>query len=61
MNASVRWIVWGTIPLGALLGGVLATWIGLLATMWVTVAGTIIAVLWLLCSPLRTMRDVPDS
>jgi hypothetical protein len=45
MNASVRWIVWGTIPLGALLGGVLATWIGLLATMWVTVAGTILAVL----------------
>src|SRR6266700_3861640 len=28
MNASVRWIVWGTLPLGALMGGALGTWIG---------------------------------
>ena len=29
MNAAMRWIVWGTIPLGALLGGAIGQWIGL--------------------------------
>ncbi len=28
MNAAMRWIVWGTIPLGALLGGAIGQWIG---------------------------------
>ena len=31
MNASRRFIVWGTIPLGSLVGGVLASTIGLAA------------------------------
>ena len=59
MNASVRWIVWGTLPLGSLLGGVLGTWIGVRATLWLCVPGACAAGLWLLSSPLRTMRDVP--
>jgi MFS family permease len=29
MNATVRFLVWGTMPLGGLLGGALGTWIGL--------------------------------
>ncbi|WP_370149983.1 MFS transporter [Streptacidiphilus sp. EB129] len=60
MNASVRWIVWGTLPLGSLLGGALGSWIGLRPTLWVCVPGACAAGLWLLCSPLRTMRDVPE-
>ncbi|MBR7832553.1 MFS transporter [Actinospica durhamensis] len=60
MNASVRWIVWGTIPLGALLGGGLATWAGVRTTVWVSTIGGILAVIWLLASPLRTMRDIPE-
>jgi len=28
MNASIRWVIWGSIPLGALLGG----WLGSVAT-----------------------------
>lgn len=59
MNASVRWIVWGTIPFGALFGGALGTWIGLRATMWVCAIGMWSASLWLVFSPLRRMRDVP--
>jgi MFS family permease len=38
MNASARFLVWGTIPLGALLGGALGAWLGVLPTMWL-VAG----------------------
>jgi predicted MFS family arabinose efflux permease len=61
MNASVRFVVWGTIPLGGLLGGTLGEWLGLRAAAWVTIAGTVAAVLWVVCSPLRRMRDLPTT
>ena len=61
MNAAVRFIVWGTMPLGALAGGVLATAIGTRATLVVGAAGMCLAVAWVLLSPLRTMRDLPAS
>src|ERR1019366_8352223 len=33
MNAAVRWIVWGTLPLGGLVGGALGTAIGIRPTL----------------------------
>jgi MFS family permease len=59
MNAAVRWIVWGTLPLGSLAGGTLGTLIGVRPTLWVGVAGGWAAGFWVLFSPLRRMRDVP--
>ncbi|WP_199433383.1 MFS transporter [Qaidamihabitans albus] len=59
MNASVRTLVWGVLPLGSLLGGVLGESIGVHATVWVTAAAMAGSPLWVLCSPLRRMRDVP--
>ena len=59
MNASVRFIVWGTMPLGALLGGALGTAFGLRAAIWIGVTGAYLAALWVFFSPLRHMRDVP--
>jgi len=59
MNASVRFIVWGAMPIGGLLGGVLGEAIGLTATVWVGLAGQTVAVFWVVCSPLRRMRDLP--
>jgi MFS family permease len=59
MNASIRFLVWGTIPLGGLVGGVLGEWIGLRNTMWVGAIGVLSSVLWLLLSPLRKLRDIP--
>ncbi|SFQ33524.1 Predicted arabinose efflux permease, MFS family [Amycolatopsis arida] len=61
MNASIRCVVWGTLPLGALAGGLLGEWIGVPATVWVAAAASTVAVAWVLCSPLRTMRDVPTT
>ena len=61
MNASVRWIVWGTMPIGALFGGVLGTTIGLRPTLFVCVAGGWAAGLFVFFSPLRHMRDVPST
>jgi predicted MFS family arabinose efflux permease len=61
MNASVRFVVWGTIPLGGLLGGALGEGLGLRGAMWVAVAGEVASVLWVVCSPLRHMRDLPTE
>lgn len=60
MNASVRWIVWGTLPLGSLMGGALGTWLGIRPTLWIGVTGSVLAGLFVYFSPLRTMRDVPS-
>jgi len=59
LNASRRFIVWGTIPLGALVGGVLATTIGLRPTLWVGAAGSCLCFLPILLSPLRSLREMP--
>ena len=59
MNASIRFLVWGTIPIGGLLGGALGELFGLRATLLVTGVGFVLAPLWVLLSPLRRMRDLP--
>jgi predicted MFS family arabinose efflux permease len=61
MNAAMRWIVWGTLPLGSLAGGVLGTLIGVRPALWVGVVGSWAAGFWVLFSPLRRMRDVPTG
>jgi predicted MFS family arabinose efflux permease len=59
MNASVRFIVWGTQPIGALVGGLLGSRIGVLPTLWLATAGVSLASLPVLFSPLSRMRDLP--
>jgi MFS family permease len=61
MNASVRFIVFGTMPVGGLLGGVLGQWLGVLPALWIATAGGFLACLPVLLSPLVTMRDLPDE
>jgi MFS family permease len=61
MNATMRFLVWGTMPLGGLLGGALGTVIGLRPTLWVTTVGGVLATGWVLASPLRTLRDLPSA
>src|ERR1700694_1265050 len=59
MNATVRTVVWGTIPLGAVLGGILGTTIGVLPTVYISGAVSLAAVLWVLGKPVRGLRDQP--
>ncbi|MEV8623235.1 MFS transporter [Streptomyces sp. NPDC051079] len=47
-------------PLGALAGGVLGTALGLRPTLWVATAGAVLAVLWVLPSPLARLRELPE-
>jgi MFS family permease len=60
MNASRRWLVWGTIPLGNLAGGVLASTIGLRPTITVGAVGASLCCAFLLARPVRTIRRLPE-
>lgn len=59
MNASVRFIVWGTMPLGSLLGGWLGTHLGVVPTLWVAAVGSLLAALPVVLSPLSTLTELP--
>jgi MFS family permease len=61
MNATMRFLVWGTIPFGALVGGVLATTIGLRASLWVAAIGGALAFLWVIARPVRSLEQVPSA
>jgi predicted MFS family arabinose efflux permease len=60
MNAVFHVAMVGSVPLGALLGGLLGETIGLRPTLFIAVAGEISAVAWLLASPVRRLRDSPQ-
>ena len=61
MNATIRFVVFGLLPIGALMGGVIGTAIGLRPTLWIAISGESLAGLWLLASPIRRMKDFPPS
>jgi predicted MFS family arabinose efflux permease len=55
MNASMRFIVWGTIPLGSLVGGALGEVIGVHSTLLLGAIGGLLAVIWVYFSPVRSL------
>jgi MFS family permease len=59
MAAATRWIAWGAIPFGGVLGGALGTLIGIRPTLWIAFAGSWAAGFWVYFSPLRRVRDIP--
>lgn len=62
VTATVRFISWGMEPVGALASGMIATTVlGLSGTVVLSSAGVATAALWLLFSPVRLLRDLPDE
>lgn len=61
MNATMRFLVWGTLPLGALAGGAVADAAGPRTALWVCAAGFLLVPVPLLLSPLRGLRDLPTG
>ncbi|MFC7382916.1 MFS transporter [Sphaerisporangium rhizosphaerae] len=61
VSVSMQFVNYGTIPLGALLGGALGGTIGTRPSMWVVTAGLALTGLILLIGPLRHRRDLPAS
>ena len=51
-------INYGIRPLGAVVGGFLGTWIGVRETLLVSAAGGLLAVLWLIGSPIIRTREL---
>ena len=61
MNSVMRFLVWGTIPLGTMTGGVLASTIGLRPTLFVGAAGALLSTLPILLSRAqRTLVEFPE-
>ena len=61
MNASVRFVVWGVMPIAALLAGALGTWIGVVPTLWIAAIGELFAGLFVVTGPFWTMRELPEA
>ncbi|MBB5867839.1 MFS family permease [Allocatelliglobosispora scoriae] len=63
MNSSMRFVVWGIIPLGAVAGGVAASQVGSRAVLWAAFAVGLVAIAPPTLSALRSVRDVsaPDE
>lgn len=60
MNASVRFVVWGVMPIAALLAGALGSWLGVVPTMWIGALGQLLSVVFVVFGPFWTMRELPD-
>jgi MFS family permease len=52
---------YGVRPIGAFVGGVLGSWIGVRPTLWIASVGAIAGFLWLLPSPIPRLRELPDA
>ncbi len=59
MSASGSVLNYGLMPLGALIGGALASSLGLRDAMWITTAAIPVTGILLLCSPMARHRDLP--
>jgi MFS family permease len=61
MNATIRVIIWGTIPIGAALGGFLGNSIGLRPTLLVAGIGSVLACSPLLFSRVGKLQAIPEA
>ncbi|MBP2051018.1 MFS family permease [Streptomyces griseochromogenes] len=61
MSATARFVSWGGIPLGGVLGGASGSVFGSAATLWIGAAGMTVSALPAFLSPLRTMRELPEG
>jgi MFS family permease len=60
MNATMRFLVWGTIPIGQVIGGLIATVFGTHAAIWVGAVGGLVAFLPVFFSPVRSLERIPE-
>lgn len=61
MNASIRFFVWGVMPIGALLSGAAATAFGIGTVLWVAAIGVFLSAGFVVFSPLSRMKKLPDA
>jgi MFS family permease len=59
--ATNRTIVWGVIPVGSFVGGILGSAIGLRPTIWIGAAGSVLGFVPVALSPLRSLQRLPEA
>lgn len=59
MNASIRFVVWGVMPIGGIASGLLSTAIGVEPTIVIGAIGSVLACGFVVFSPLMGMRTLP--
>lgn len=59
MNATMRTIVWGTIPVGSFLGGVFGSTLGIIQTILIGGAISTLAALWIVIGPVIRVKEQP--
>jgi MFS family permease len=59
MNATMRTIVWGTFPLGGILGGILGTTVGVVQTIILGGVLSTLAALWIFLGPVIRVTAQP--
>ena len=61
MNATMRFLVWGTIPIGSLIGAGLSEVLGVRTTIWISAILGLFAFLPVFFSRVRTIRTIPTE
>jgi MFS family permease len=61
VNATGRWINWSILPLASIVGGLIATAIGLRGTILVGAVIGLLSLPWLIFTPIRKLREMPRS
>ena len=60
-NGAYRFINYGVRPIGAILGGLLGTALGVREALFVSAVAASLGVLWMIGSPVLHLRDLPDA
>lgn len=61
MNATMRWFVWGTMPIGSIIGGIIGETLGVRAAILIGGAGASLAFVPLLFGPVWRIKEMPTT
>jgi predicted MFS family arabinose efflux permease len=61
INAAMQLMGRGAYPIGAMLGGILAGYLGVRTTFAIALCGLLCSIMWLIASPVRNLREMPGE
>ena len=61
MNATMNFVLGGVATVGVLVGGLLGDVLGLRPAVWIAAIGSGLAAIWLIASPVRSLRSMPQA
>jgi MFS family permease len=61
VSGAFQLVNYGVRPVGTALGGILGSTLGVRPTLWIGTVGALAGLLFLIPSPIRSLRDVPEE